>query len=464
MRSSAFSIAAAAAAAFFPCTAAQPLDPERLPPDKNSDGVSNRSPDLQYYGSFCGDFLGGEDSDPHAVHGIELQSGGFAVAGKYNMASSVAGGFVVTAKSKPAAWKNGKHYSLTKNQAWVTTFGNEFAISGIAAANGANAVVELGKHLYAAGFTASSKSQIVATLLKIKTETGAVEWTYRYNGGSKTSAFEGVQISTDGTGIVVSGLVDAKNAGCIEGFKSYGNPACGTAVLMKFDGGALAASGAPKAPTWTVKYNGYLTGKNVRTTGNDGYVLAASDLDEQAAIIRTDSKGELKWGQAYGDFGEVTDLAYVVDGNGKGFAMLSGQKNGDGELYGRLARVDLTTKQMIWVKSYGKLTGGKAQYKGITEGNPNKWVYHECWSIATTENNEQVILACGVGIEGCKNSDKACKADPRNNWRSFIFGADATTGSVLWYRMDNFDDINKKKVVASASEFVVVTKDGESSP
>jgi len=434
-------------------TTAIAYSPEPMASDSNGNGVSNTAPALSYYASFCGSFLGGEDTDPHAVHGIELAAGGFAVAGKYDIGKGAAGGFVVAVEERPGGFEDGKHLEIEDGAAaWQVKFGVKKGNNG---RSGVNMVAERGGYLFAVGFEASSSSRSDAVLMKIETSTGNVVWTYRYS-SSKTSAFEAVQISDDGGGLVLSGLVDAKDYKCLEGFKSYGNPGCGTAVVMKFEGSALEENSAPSSPTWVMKFSGYVSAKNLRVTGKDGgYVVATFTEDEVAAVIRTNSNGVATWKKSYGSFGEITDVEYLAQ---DGVAMLTGHGGNQDELYGRLARVNLDDGTTEWEKSYGKVTGGKKKYAGITDGNPNNWVYHECWSLAVAANGEDVVLSCGVGIEGCSN--KTCKNDPRNNWRSLLLSVDAKKGGVNWHRMDNFGDINNGKTVASASEFVVVTADG----
>jgi hypothetical protein len=435
--------------------------PQAQAADNNLDGVSNSAPATKYYGRFCENLLG-TDSDPHAVHGIELNSEkGFAVVGKYNANNSYSGGFIVVSPSLPNSYDNGNHLTVGNTAVWKKTFGTK-GVNSEAFANGANMVVELGSHLYVVGYMASTTSRVDAVLRKYNTSNGDLIWSFKFNDGlatRKTSAFEGIQISDDGTGLILSGLVHASNASCLEGFKSYGNPACGKAALMYFSSTSLNSSSPPSAPTWVMIYSNYVSGKNVRPAGmNGGYVTVASNLNEVSSVIRTNSQGGVVWAKSYSTFGEVTDAAVVTSGGNK-YIMISGHGGNNGEIYGRLAKINFNDGSLVWAKSYGGVIGGKAQFEGITNGNPNNWIYHECWAITPTSDGQAVVLACGTGIEGC-GGNTACNQDKRVVWRSYIFSASVEQGNVLWQRLDNYNDVNVNNVEESASEFIVRTRDG----
>jgi len=248
----------------------------------------------------------------------------------------------------------------------------------------------------------------------------------------------------------------------MEGFKSFGNPVCGTAYLMFFDlaNGNDFSSATPK---WTKKFPGYLSAKSIVEIPGTGYAFATSYGESPAAVITVDFDGNLLWQEKYASHGEVTDLALSGD-----FLFLTGHGAPNvqgGGIHGSLTKISRLDGAKVWTKHYGSVKGGKYQFSpdknngATSNGNPGNYVYEECWGIATTlEGN--LALACGTGIEYCKGRPTKCKKDPRRNWRSLIIQVDPD-GKVLWQRLDSFkQDGSNYNPGSSASEFVVATSDG----
>jgi len=497
--------------------------------DTNGDGVSDGSPDLRYYAAVHDVASFGPDSDPHAVHGIGTRAGGIVAVGKYNSVSpGSTGGFVFAMPNEPvdkSYLTGGKAVDLLndgKATTWTATFGSGTGF------NGANQVVELGSSLYVSGFAGRLGSPGVDTvdgmLIRYDTATGSKVWEKRLNGGSGTSALESIATTSD-DGIVVGGLANGQ-PDCLEGFKSYGNPKCGTAVLMYFASDALAENvrpstppapmSGPQTPTWSKTYPGFLSIKSVKEIPEEhggGFVLATMLNDPEkegtSAVIRTDTDGDLIWSKTYPDHGEVTDITIISNGGVLTF-MITGHGGDGSSLSGLLSKIDGATGSKLWTKAYGGIVGGKYQFAGLSDGNPEGRVYTECWSVTASNDGSLVILGCGTGIESCPPNPPSvppptvapplsanpssppmsspsppstgrsstvlpavttsppslaesmpCSSDPRLTWRSLLLAIEVTSGRVAWHRLDNFesDDAGTVGVTASASEFVVLTED-----
>ena len=82
-----------------------------------------------------------------------------------------------------------------------------------------------------------------------------------------------------------------RSKGSLEGFKSYGNPATGTAFVMYFQERQLMNEDPPANPDWMTEIPGFLSGKTVKEVeGEDAYIVASSINDDNhtASVIKID--------------------------------------------------------------------------------------------------------------------------------------------------------------------------------
>ena len=114
-----------------------------------------------------------------------------------------------------------------------------------------------------------------------------------------------------------------------------------------------------------------------------------------------------------------------------------------------------------WTKSLSPTApGGFNQFKEVGVKWPVDVVYlnPECWGIAIMPGDEEIVLACGVGIEPGEGYNGS---DPRVTWRSWIPALDHRDGTVKWERHDSFQPGSKDDAAPeTASEFVTITGEG----
>lgn len=394
--------------------------------------------------------------DMHAVHGIELAGGGFALVGKAleSEDGEHSEAFAVALDAAGAvAW------------AWASGSGGDDA---------ANSVAQLpdGGDLLVAGWrTVGGVGR--RCVVRLDAATGAevsVDTDFGDAAGSH-GAWESVEVA--GERVVLAGL-RAKPSLEEMFFKSYGNVWEGTATVSAYDAAALAT------PLWTrdVDFEDdgerYNTAKAARVRGTTVAVLLYGEDRSQAAVATLDmEKGEVGWGpEAYDDHGEATDLQWSADG---AVLALSGhggdESDGLATISARLTSVDAASGAKRWTKEF-------------SVGGTPTMIYNECWGLAARSDGGFAV-SCGCGIEGnavCRQHSGDAKTDclagraddrdgayavPPGTWLSYVFRVDAS-GDLLWQRVDSYRDADDGddrddpdwEPSTSAAEWVVATADG----
>ena len=191
-------------------------------------------------GSCCG----GEDSDPHAVHGIQTESGAFVLSGKIVDGSGYEDGFVVKVPHSLPVGQIFLHDEEEFNLDWMVKIGKTNKRDGINAAASMNGAV------FAGGYMQNPDGIINGYLVKLSENSGDLVWARSYPSEIKTkeSAIEAVIRSADNA-ILVAGVINA-DKGTLEGFKSYGNPVSGDAFVMYFSEKQVSSEVAPESPIW----------------------------------------------------------------------------------------------------------------------------------------------------------------------------------------------------------------------
>ena len=401
-------------------------------------------------GSCCG----GEDSDPHAVHAIETETGAFILSGKMIDRSGMEDGFVVKIPNSLPDEQIFLHEEEDFNLDWSVKIGSVKKRDGI------NATASVKGAIFAGGYLGNQRGIIDSHLVKLDQRTGNLIWARSFpsTNNDRESAIESVLRSPD-DGLIISGVTNSV-AGTLEGFKSYGNPVTGDAFVMYFSDEQIRAEIAPKTPTWEIDFKGALSVKHiVELPDNDGYILAAHSDGEpaEANVIKISASGELEWSLDVPNHGELTAIAATENGY-----FLSGHKfdQFDG-IDASISKVSLGG-EFIWNKTYGNPTGGETIFAKLDSGNP-KLIYDECWGI--TEFKAGLVVACGTGIEHCEDLSQSlrsvCKADPRTTWRSYLIHTDYA-GHLIWQRASSFmfDGEEDEDVPSTASEWVFTTDRG----
>ncbi len=418
-------------------------------------GVSANAPEKSFYVGFGEDCCG---EDPHPVHGIAIADGSYVVVGKSMDASGNQDGFILRFQGDSLSGTSFVEAEELSNLGWSATIGSSGNMDGLNnAASTANAIL-------ASGFTYTPAGTIDRYLVKYDLNTGNKIWEATFPDSSNTldGAYESMLLTADG-GLVLTGVMDAE-PGTLEGFKSYGNPATGSAFLEYLSPAQINSDNAPQSANWLTTLAGANSGKGVRELPGGGFVVAALDDDEGAArAYRIDAGGNVVWANSYPNHGEVTDLTLLSsNGSVSGIALVGHYRPEGGGIDGSVTKISLDG-EFVWHTSVGDPEGGIGQFAGLGTGNPNL-IFDECWGIQGTIDGG-MVLACGTGIEGCGEYSPGspihaeCMADPRKTWRGYLVKLDQS-GNEVWHRVDSFLEPGEVEAPDSASEYVALKADG----
>ena len=421
-----------------------------LPSLSSASDFPNQKSFIVMDGSCCG----GEESDPHAVHGIQTESGAFVLSGKIIDRSGYEDGFVVKVPHSLPGGKIFLHQEEDFNLDWSVKIGKKNKRDGI------NAAASLQEAVFAGGYTQDLDGIINGYLVKLSENTGDLIWVRSFPSKMKTkeSAIEAVIRSTDNA-ILVAGVTNA-DKGTLEGFKSYGNPVSGDAFVTYFSEKQVASEIVPETPIWELTIKNALAVKHLEELPSGGGFLLAAHGDEEpmiAKVIKISVDGRPMWELDVPNHGELTAITVTE----KGY-FLSGHKvdRFDG-IDASISKISLNG-EFLWTKSFGNPKGGDLIFSGLDEGDP-RLIYDECWGI--TEFKNGLVLACGTGIEHCEDLDQdlasVCENDPRTTWRSNLIHVDFS-GNLIWQRATSFvfEGEDEEDLPSTASEWVFRTKSG----
>ena len=402
-------------------------------------------------GSCCG----GEETDPHAVHGVETDTGAFILSGKMIDQSGMEDGFIIKIPRSLPDEKIFLHEEEEFNLDWFIKFGN------INKRDGVNAAAAFLGSIFAVGYVQNEQGVIDGYLVKLNESSGTIIWdrSFPSKNKSRESAIESI-IQTSDSGLLIAGVTNSKK-GTLEGFKSYGNPVSGDAYVMYFSEKQISSQIAPKEPTWKVEIEGALSIKHLaEALDGTGYVLAAHADGEpaEAKVLKISSTGELKWELDVPEHGELTAIVATQ----KGFFLSGHKTDRSGGIDASISMISQDGR-FAWNKTFGNPSGGESKFYGLDSGD-HRLIYDECWGI--TQFGNGLVLACGTGIEECSElSDSlrlVCEDDPRTTWRSYLVHVDFS-GNLVWHRASSFmfDDEDEEDVPSTASEWVFTTANGD---
>ena len=400
-------------------------------------------------GSCCG----GEDVDPHAIHGIETKNGAFILSGKMIDSSGMEDGFIVKIPSSLPDKKIFLHEEEEYNVEWAVKIGTVNNRDGI------NSASSLGDWVFAGGFLQNKRGIIDSYLVKLNEISGDIIWAISYpsRNENRESAIETLVRSSD-NGIIIGGVRNSQK-GTLEGFKSYGNPLTGNAYIMYFSKHQINSKIAPRKPTWEIDIKGAVSIKHLAVLPNGGgYILAAHSDGEpfHAKVLKISTEGKVQWELEVPIHGELTALVATENGH-----FLSGHKTDQfNGIDASISKISLSG-EFVWNKTYGNPTGGDTIFSKLDGGDPNL-IYDECWSI--TQFKIGLVLACGTGIEHCEGLStglrSVCENDPRTTWRSYLIHVDFS-GNLIWQRASSFMfDGDEDDIPSTSSEWVFLTASG----
>ena len=148
----------------------------------------------------------------------------------------------------------------------------------------------------------------------------------------------------------------------------------------------------------------------------------------------------------------------VVEGRPRRAHRLDGKT---GALDGSITKLS-KDGSIVWSEQYGNPISGKGIFAGLGKEN-DRFIFDECWGIDSTSDGG-AIMACGTGthcdeFEDNERQFAQCAADPREIWRSLLIKVDRR-GNMVWYKTDSFIEENDDWIPNTASEYVLITKDG----
>ena len=424
--------------------------------------VCETPPQNKLYAVTDGVCCGGEESDPHAVHGFEVLNDGFILSGKSLDYKNSEEGFVI--KFPHNLPKNRIFLSPEEENSfeWVYQFGSPGKRDG---ANGAASIYD---SVFVAGYLENDHGIIDGYLAKVNLQDGKLKWekSFKSISKNKSTAFESILITSD-QGLILSGVTNS-HKDSFEGFKSYGNPQSGETLVMYFDKESLISDNPPTKPSWEIILKNSRSGITIKEiTEDNSFAIATKTNSEEgtAKIIKIDNRGKVLWSKKYPNFGEITDIDISSFNGREDGIFISGHKHDNfGGIDGSIAKVSLDGK-LIWHYTFGNPKGGKNKFSEIKNKN-EKMVLDECWGISAISDGG-AVMACGTGIEECEmfeNDSKLyeqCSNDPRTTWRSLLIRVDKN-GKQLWQHVDSFvfpGEEDEFDVPSTASEYVFITSD-----
>ena len=398
---------------------------------------------------------GWEESDPHAVFGIESLDG-YILLGKSIDKQATENGFAIKLSKKLPSKKLFLHPEEEETFEWSIVVGDEGMRDGF------NSAAILGEFIFIAGYRETTPNIIDRYLLKAHLSDGTIAWSKSFPSKNKnqSSAFESIVVTKD-NGVLLTGVTNSHYLS-MEGFKSYGNPTSGNAFSMYFSSDQMMSDNPPREPDWEEEYKNTLTGKSIiKDKNSDNFIIAGSTHEPiEAKVLKINNEGKILWENIYPKHGELTDIASIPDG-----FILSGHKyNFKNGIDGSVTKIS-QTGSVVWNKVYGNPKNTDHNYFKKTLAN-NNLIFDECWSI-TSISTSGAIVACGTGIEGCEELlEKAkidCENDPRNTWRSYLVKINFD-GDVVWERTGSFtfpEEEDNSDLPSTASEWIFETNKGE---
>jgi hypothetical protein len=394
--------------------------------------------------------------DPHPVHGTVLTDGSAVLVGKSHVSGDIAG--FVTRWMAPDGPAVGRFVDGNDEVIAATV---ELGPGSVLAQ-----VIEVGDAIVAVGFQApSADAQVQGIALAFERETLSVVARFEVDGPEvgTSAVFESVTVTPSGS--LVLGGSWGSDRDAIEGLKSFGNIVGGRGLLVEVDTAVWFAAGgdgvSPDDIGATVRDIPEVQSvKSMRATSGGFIAAVGHDDDERSGFVWVEPGLTGHRWTRFDDGFELTDAAVVQRTDGQEALVLVG--HGGSDTIDGHAKLVSEDGDILWTTTFGN-PGIQPEDAPAGELAPDKFIFDECWGVATIDTG--VVVACGSGIEGCDAVEATaaeqaqCQADPRRSWRSHLVGI-STEGEVLWSRTESFVD-ETGEAYESASEFVAVGSDGD---
>ena len=117
---------------------------------------------------------------------------------------------------------------------------------------------------------------------------------------------------------------------------------------------------------------------------------------------------------------------------------------------------------IVWSEQYGSPISGKGIFPALVKKMTFSFSTNAGGIDSTSDGG--AIMACGTGthcdeFEDNERQFAQCAADPREIWRSLLIKVDRQ-GNMNWYKTDSFIQENDDWILNTASEYVLITKNG----
>ena len=214
--------------------------------------IANELPKTVSYIVTDGNCCGGEESDPHAVHGIQANDGSYILSGKSLDKSGKENGFIIKIPGNLTKEKYFLNPDEEYNLEWSFILGSNNKKDGI------NASAVLNDSVFIAGYLENSKGVIDRYLGKLDIFNGELIWEI---------------------------ILPSENK-------------------------------KPINPIWEVHFKNSLSGKSIKELQNKkGFVIATSTIEEPRIpkVIKIDNDGKIIWEKQYTNHGEITDISVTND-------------------------------------------------------------------------------------------------------------------------------------------------------
>ena len=286
------------------------------------------------------------------------------------------------------------------------------------------AIAEANDAFYAVGGKSIGGIQKPAIIKMAKT--GNILWEKIFDTAG-VGMLRGVDINQDGK-IVVTGF----HGGDEEGFV-FISEAIGFAAALDGEGEII----------WQEDYEQIPQGTKILSTESDGYAILStiwSDEENNAAILKIGSDGEVQWFKSYGgghnqafDFKYIPGDGYVLAGHTNSFSAV----NWDG----LMTKVD-TNGNLLWRKIAGQPRGYDSRY-----------IHDEFYGIAI-DSDGSYVMAGGTGDETDEYEKSGHPSGPSGEWKSYLVKIDPS-GETVWEGV--YGENNQGN---NAAEFLDITDDG----
>jgi len=342
-----------------------------------ADGIAGPAPCVEsYLGVWASDATG---LDPHPVHGLQAQDGGFVAVGfsVEKETSPEKDGFLVKTKGTCTHNYSAVFQPLDPNGSGCEAPEWIYKFSG--AENTFQQLLWVAESLDGTYYIVVGLEEVnsasVIVISKINATDGTLVWKMNKAGSSNNASAETVAFTSDG-GFVIGGSLNNPEPIKTMYFKSAGQVAEGSPFIAKVSAADAAGTSAPSSFEWEYEvtpdsdsspYQGAAKALRVDSSDNIYAILGV-----KGAVVKLNSAGAEQFkSQALQDGVQLNDLEVVSDGivlTGHRYVTYTDNENCNdtcGTILGFLIKVDSTAENTLWTHDFGNYIGGVNQFAGI---------------------------------------------------------------------------------------------------